>query len=87
MHSFKFATYFVDLSARKIIGSNLLLALLMLLASIQSTFAADALLYSRYYGGEGSEYTSAVDTDAAGNIYIIGSSGSAGLATAGAHTE
>jgi hypothetical protein len=48
---------------------------------------SDALAYSRYYGGEGLEYTRAVDVDGAGNIYLIGSSGSAGLATAGAFSE
>jgi hypothetical protein len=52
------------------------------------TLVIDPVLeYSRYYGGAGYDRVLAVDLDAAGNIYVIGSSTSTGLATPGAFQE
>jgi hypothetical protein len=52
------------------------------------TLVIDPVLeYSRYYGGAGYDHPFAVDLDAAGNIYVIGTSSSTELATTGAFQE
>jgi len=54
----------------------------------QNILVIDPVLeYSAYYGGTGHEIPIAVDLDAMGNIYVIGESSSAGLATVGAFLE
>ncbi len=53
------------------------------LAAFDST---GKLLWGTYYGGSGAEYSGAVTTDAAGGIYITGSTGSGtGIATTGTY--
>jgi len=53
-----------------------------------ATVVIDPVLdFSSYFGGGGNEFAQGLHTDSDGNIYVIGQSASAGLATSGAFAD